>query len=126
MEPRQKSKTSVLVLEDEPIVAMDIEVILTEAGYDVPATFSSIAKAMDWLGSNVPDVVVLDIGLADGSSVQVARRLLAKAIPFVVFSGTSPREPEVDPVFHAGHWLEKPAGADCIVSAVQRVLPLSV
>lgn len=114
-----RPKRSVLVLEDEPIVAMDIEGVLKDAGYDVPATFASRAQALDWLSANTPDVVVLDIGLSDGSSIQVAKHLFAKAIPFVVFSGTSPLEPEIDSVFRNGLWLEKPAGTSRIVSAIE-------
>ncbi|GAU86751.1 response regulator [Bosea sp. BIWAKO-01] len=122
----RRPKKSVLVLEDEPIVALDIEGILSEAGYDVPATFATNAKAIDWLTTNTPDMVVLDIGLSDGSSVEVAHRLLAGAIPFIVFSGTRASETSVDPVFHAGKWLEKPAPPNRIVEFVQSMLPTDV
>ncbi|WP_441493468.1 response regulator [Bosea sp. 2RAB26] len=95
MSTRHRPKKSVLVLEDEPIVALDIEGILSDAGYDVPVTLATNAKAMDWLTSNIPDMVVLDIDLSDGSSVEVAHRLRARAIPFIVFTGTSASETSV-------------------------------
>ncbi|WP_176733363.1 response regulator [Bosea sp. BIWAKO-01] len=115
-----------LVLEDEPIVALDIECSLSDAGYDVTATFSTNATAMDWLTANTPDMVVLDIGLSDGSSVEVAHRLVAGAIPFIVFTGISASDASVDPVFHAGKWLEKPAPPNRIVEVVQSMLPIDV
>ncbi len=70
------SAPRVLVLEDEAIIALDIEGILTDAGLDVAATLSSCAGAVEWLTANRPDVAILDIDLQDGSCEHVAQRLL--------------------------------------------------
>ena len=59
--------TRVLVLEDEPIIALDIEGILCDAGLEVAATLSTCAAAMEWLKANTVDVALLDIDLPDGS-----------------------------------------------------------
>jgi DNA-binding response OmpR family regulator len=116
MEVRQRR---VLILEDEPIVAMDIEETLSDAGFTVPAVIPSVVDALKWLDAHVPDVVVLDIHLQDGACVDVVRRLVEKAVPFVVFTGSKPDEGNVDPLFKAGLWIEKPAPAMHIVAAVQ-------
>ena len=108
----------VLVLEDEPIIALDIEGILTDAGFDVLANLSTCAGAMEWLKANRADVAVLDIDLQDGSCAHVARRLNELGVPFVVFSGSSATDGTIDPVFHVGRWLGKPAPSEMVVAAV--------
>ena len=112
----------VLVLEDEAIIALDIEGILTDAGLAVLATLASCANALEWLDGNDADVALLDMHLLDGSCEPVARRLAEKGIPFVVFSGDSETDETLDPIFRTGIWLEKPAPADRIVAAVRAAL----
>lgn len=112
----------VLVLEDEAIIALDVEGILTDAGFEVAATLATCADALEWLDQNVAHIALLDMHLLDGSCEPVARRLADKAIPFVVFSGGSETDETMDPIFRTGIWLEKPAPADRIVAAVRAAL----
>lgn len=56
-------KTKILVVEDESIVAKDIQSTLIKLGYDVPATASSAAVAYEKLKEIRPDLVFLDIKL---------------------------------------------------------------
>lgn len=57
------SKTRILVVEDESIVAKDIQRSLEQLGYEVPATASSAASAYEKLEEIQPDLVFLDIKL---------------------------------------------------------------
>jgi PAS domain S-box-containing protein len=57
------SKTRILVVEDESIVAKDIQKTLEKLGYEVPATASSAAMAYEKLEAVHPDLVFLDIKL---------------------------------------------------------------
>ena len=57
------SKTRILVVEDESIVAKDIQKSLEKLGYEVPATASSAASAYEKLEQINPDLVFLDIKL---------------------------------------------------------------
>lgn len=57
------SKTKILVVEDEIIVAKDIQNSLIKLGYDVPATASSFASAMEKIEMLRPELVFLDIKL---------------------------------------------------------------
>ncbi len=69
-------KTKILVVEDESIVAKDIQNSLTKLGYDVPATASSATIAYDKLDEIKPDLVFLDIKLkGDVDGVQIAERI---------------------------------------------------
>ena len=96
-----------LVLEDEPLIAMDIELILEDAGFAV-STVMSCEEATNWLATNRPDIVVVDIMLHDGASDAVAARLVAESIPFIVYSGDL-RDQHVGTPFEHGVWLSKPA-----------------
>ncbi|MEO5570006.1 MAG: response regulator [Bacteroidia bacterium] len=69
-------KTKILVVEDENIVAKDIQNTLIRLGYDVPATASSAVIAFDKLDEVKPDLVFLDIRLkGDMDGIQIAERI---------------------------------------------------
>lgn len=80
------------------------------------------AEAMEWLKNNSAAVALLDLHLLDGSCEPVARRLVAKGIPFIVLSGDDERNAALDSIFAAGAWLDKPAPPDRIVTAVRGTL----
>ena len=117
------SAPQVLVLEDEPIIALNIEGILRDEGFDIAASLATCASAIEWLMTHYADVALLDVDLQDGSCELVAQRLLDLGIPFVVFSGSNPGEETIDPVFLKGAWLAKPAASPRIVEAVRAQLP---
>ena len=73
---------------------------------------------MEWLKTRRAEVAILDIDLRDGSCELVAMRLVDLGIPFIVFSGSSPSDETIDPVFLKGRWLQKPAPSEWIVAAV--------
>jgi DNA-binding NtrC family response regulator len=78
-----------LLLEDEPLISMDLEMTLGAAGVDVTSVMSC-EEANDWLEICRPDVVVVDIELRDGCSDKVVQRLVEDNIPFIVHSGDHP------------------------------------
>lgn len=70
------TRTRILVVEDESIVALDIQERLESLGYEVPATVGSGEKAVDQAGMLRPDLVLMDIqlqGRMDG--VEAARQI---------------------------------------------------
>src|SRR5271166_1565646 len=84
-----RRKPKVLVVEDEALVALQIEDALQEAGFDVLGPARSSAEALDLLKSSPCDAAVLDIGLGSETSEPVARALIARDIPFITLSGYS-------------------------------------
>ena len=114
--------TRVLVLEDEAIIALDVEGILTDAGFKVAATLATCADALEWLDNHSADIALLDLHLLDGSCAPVGNRLAQLGIPFVVFSGGSAADETVDPILAQGQWLEKPAPPSRIVEVVLAAL----
>ena len=58
------SKKKILIVEDEAIVAKDISVCLKRTGYEVLGSFSNGEQALEFLESNSPDLILMDIMLA--------------------------------------------------------------
>ncbi|RWX16888.1 response regulator [Rhizobium leguminosarum] len=114
--------TSILLMEDQIIIAMDVEDILHGAGFDRIETVSSCRAAEEWLTANDPDVVVMDIELTDGVAGAVARSLRDRRIPFIVYTGAQ-RKMHPDALsFSAGVWLEKPCEPATLLTEVMRCI----
>lgn len=96
-----------LVLEDEPLISMDVEHTLRSAGFAV-VTVMSRTDAKDWLERNKPDVAIVDILLRDGECSDTVIRLVGSSIPFVVYSGEQQAR-YAGTAFARGTWLGKPA-----------------
>jgi CheY-like chemotaxis protein len=79
----------VLVVEDDTLIAMDIEAILQHAGFIVLGPVPSEFGALELIKSNRPDIALLDIHIADGNAFGIADRLAAKKIPFAFLTGHS-------------------------------------
>lgn len=77
----------ILVLEDEPLIAMDLEDLLTSKGFAVVGPFSTAAAALDGIGETVPQVALLDIYLFNGTSFDIARELKRRGIRFAFMTG---------------------------------------
>jgi CheY-like chemotaxis protein/DNA-directed RNA polymerase specialized sigma24 family protein len=60
--------TSVLIIEDEPIIAMDLEHLVTGLGHIVAGNARTRAEAVEMARTSKPGLVLADIRLADGSS----------------------------------------------------------
>ncbi len=80
-------ETQILVLEDEPLIAMDLEDLLVGKGYRVVGPFSTATAALDSLRTRQPDTALLDIYLFNGTSFDVARELKRLGIPYAFMTG---------------------------------------
>jgi len=60
--------TSVLIIEDEPIIALDIESMVRELGHEVTGVARTHREAVAMVKARPPGLVLADIQLADGSS----------------------------------------------------------
>src|SRR3569833_1815018 len=79
---------TVLIVEDEALIAISIEMQLRDMGYQT-LVVSSIAAATAALTHATIDLAILDYKLRDGEkTISVAEALHARRIPFVVCSGS--------------------------------------
>jgi DNA-directed RNA polymerase specialized sigma24 family protein len=60
--------TQVLIIEDEPVIAADIEALVKELGHEVLEVAATRREAVEAVARNAPGLVLADIQLADGSS----------------------------------------------------------
>jgi len=77
---------TVLILEDEPIIAMCLEDMLLDNGAEVIVS-GSVTQALAALGRTSPDCAVLDVNLHGVKSYPVAARLDELGVPFVFATG---------------------------------------
>ena len=77
----------VLVVEDEALLAMDLELLLGRHGWRVLGPAATVAQALRLLeDGEAPDVALLDVNLRGEAATPVAERLRALGVPFVVAS----------------------------------------
>jgi CheY-like chemotaxis protein/DNA-directed RNA polymerase specialized sigma24 family protein len=78
--------TSVLIIEDEPIIAMDLETLVTDLGHTVTDVARTHREAIAAIKANEPGLVLADIHLADGSSgLDAVNEILAQFNLPVIF-----------------------------------------
>ncbi|QCP84374.1 response regulator [Cereibacter sphaeroides] len=85
-EPRQKRGLLVLVVEDEFLIAIDLQSMLEDVGYAVLGPVGTVDAALRIVEEARPDVVSLDLNLRGQSAIPVAEKLRALEIPFIVTS----------------------------------------
>jgi len=64
----RESATSVLIIEDEPLISMQLEDLVISLGHEVCGTAATRSQARDVVAERMPGLVLADIQLADGSS----------------------------------------------------------
>jgi CheY-like chemotaxis protein len=77
----------VLIVEDDPIIALDFEDTILGLGVKTVRTAGSVTRALQHIEERAPDFVLLDIGLVREKSFAVAERLEALGIPFAFVTG---------------------------------------
>ncbi|XDA97091.1 HWE histidine kinase domain-containing protein [Sulfitobacter sp. LCG007] len=77
----------VLVVEDDPIIALDLSAALTELGYQVVSSARSVQSAIASIRESSPQLVVLDLNLAGETSEPVGEMLVERGIPFLQLTG---------------------------------------
>ncbi len=73
----------ILVVEDEPFIAMGLEHLLPKLGYEVAGVATHLREALAKVEAGGFDLAVLDVNLGGELSYRVADLLLAKGVPFV-------------------------------------------
>lgn len=109
----------VLVLDEQILIAMYIEELLRQAGFDNVVTYSSSAEATAWLQNNSPQIVVMETRLRDGDCGDVAALLVERQIPFIIHSVEHNRPVEPRTIDARCRWIEKPCDAEDFMSAVR-------
>lgn len=64
----RESATSVLIIEDEPLISMQLEDLVRSLGHEICGTAATRTQAQEVVAERTPGLVLADIQLADGSS----------------------------------------------------------
>jgi CheY-like chemotaxis protein len=77
----------VLIVEDDPIIALDFEDTILGFGVKTVRTTASVVKALKMIAARAADFALLDVGLVHEKSFAIAERLAALKIPFAFVTG---------------------------------------
>ncbi|HUD94393.1 response regulator [Sphingobium sp.] len=89
--PRRKAVRTVLVVEDEPLVAFDNEHALEQAGYRIAATVDEYGHAVRVIDDGGVDLVIADVTLhGKKSGIDVARHAAAQGLPVLFVTARCP------------------------------------
>lgn len=102
---------SVLVVEDEPMLSLDLQDILTDLGFAVAGAAERIEPALELARMLAFDVAVLDVNIGDQSILPVAEIVDGRGLPIVFATGYGHGEV---PGGIRGVVLEKPYGIDAL------------
>ena len=107
---------SVLIVEDESLIAMMLEDFLDSMGHQIAGTCESVPEAMERVGAGGFDVAILDVNLKGERIWPVADRLRDMGIPYILATGGHIEPP---PAAHAAApVLSKPFTIDAIEPAL--------
>ncbi|MEO7564411.1 MAG: response regulator [Sphingomicrobium sp.] len=80
-------RTSILIVEDEPLIAMMLEDFIDSMGYRVVATCDTLGEALEQVEQGGFDLAILDVHLNGETVWPLAERLSAEKIPFILATG---------------------------------------
>ena len=85
------AKRRILVVEDEMLIGMLLEDMLTDMGHEVAAIVPRLKDALAAVQRETFDLAVLDVHLHGESAFPVADALIAKGVPFIFATGYGER-----------------------------------
>lgn len=113
-----------LILEDEALIAMDIEYTLEGLGFEIAGWFRTVEEAVTHIDDVAPDLALLDVNLGAGvTSLPVAQHLRHHRVPFVFLTGYG-RSPLLEN-FPDVEVLSKPLDEALLIDVVTRLAGLS-
>ena len=111
---------TILVVEDEPLIAMMLEDFLDSLGHQVCGICDSVADALAHAEQGGFDLAILDVNLKGENVWPVAEKLREKGVPFVIASGGHVDPPP--PQFASVPLIEKPYTVDRVTPAIEAAL----
>lgn len=116
---------TILIIEDEPLVAKALSIRVKSAGYRVSTAYDAATGLMQ-AKKIQPDMVLLDVNLPAGDGFMVAERIMAQLeimIPIIFI--TASKDPELlqrAKDMGAAGFFEKPYDAKELLDAIKEIL----
>ncbi|WP_338424455.1 response regulator [Sphingopyxis kveilinensis] len=122
-EIERQTRARILIIEDEPIIAMDIEMIVRDLGHDVVAVATTHAEAVAEAQKHQPGLVLADIQLADNSSgIEAVQDILSDVKLPVIFITAFPERLLTGDRPEPAFLLTKPYQPATLRAAISQVL----
>jgi len=116
--PGNSRLKSILIVEDDALIAFDNEHALALSGYTVVAVVDRLPAAIDAMAGNQVDLIIADINLrGDGNGLEVARHAAKRSVPVLFSAASCPAEAYA----LACGWLAKPHMARDLIRAIHAV-----
>jgi DNA-binding LytR/AlgR family response regulator len=111
----------ILIVEDEFLLAMELEALLEQHSCMVLGPVSSVRHALALIDGEQPELALLDVNLKGERATPVAAALQARGVPFVLITGYS--GPQLsEPELRAAPRIDKPVNCRALKRAVATAL----
>lgn len=125
---RAQATLHVLVVEDDALIALDIEQMLVELGPVRVTLAHDLTMGLEALDAGCPDLAILDLDLGANDSLPIAARLATLGKPYLFLTGYQAAEmgrlrDAHAPAHSDADVLEKPFSIDVLAQMVRRHLP---
>ena len=107
----------ILVIEDEPLVALDVQQAFEDAGATVVVA-RTLAASLLAVEDNSVSAAIVDHALGDGDSSEICERLKERSVPFIIYSGFA----HLDGACADAKHVNKPASPSVLVATVTGLL----
>jgi DNA-binding NtrC family response regulator len=107
----------ILVIEDDPIISLDIECTLAAAGAEIVGPGTTVSRALELSNSPGLTGAIVDLRLQRESAGPVIDNLRRRGIPFIFYSGHADQQ-EAARIWPDAPLLMKPARHEAIVGAL--------
>jgi CheY-like chemotaxis protein len=108
----------VLIVEDDPIIALDFEDTILGFGVTSVRSAGNVARALEMIAERAPDFALLDVGLVREKSFAIAERLEALKIPFAFITGYG-ADVRLPAAFTHKPRLPKPCSSDALRAVLE-------
>ena len=110
--------SDVLIVEDDPIIALDFEDTIIGFGVKTVRIAANVAKALELINHQAPQFALLDVSLIRENSFAVAERLQALKIPFAFVTGYG-ADAMLPPALATKPRLPKPCSSDALLALLR-------
>jgi DNA-directed RNA polymerase specialized sigma24 family protein len=116
-------RTDVLIIEDEPFIALDLQTLVEELGHHVIAIARTHKEAVKTIENKKPGLILADIQLADGSSgLEAVNQILGNMEVPVIFITAYPERFLTGQPPEPAFLITKPFGVDSLKAVISQAL----
>jgi DNA-binding LytR/AlgR family response regulator len=111
----------ILIVEDEFLLAMELETLVEERGCTAVGPASSVRQALALIDGEEADVALLDVNLKGERATPVAAALQERGVPYVLITGYSDAQLS-EPELRAAPRIDKPVSSRALKRAVMSAM----